>query len=100
MQEAGKSVDSDEPWDPKTIQPVLYDDKVRIDPDEDAASYEHYDDPEVELPVGPVVGLADDDSFATTAEDAAAGHLCRITKKGNAEAVQCLACCGESPCLL
>lgn len=60
------------------VETILYYDEVRIDADEYAAGYQHYDDPEVELPVGPVVGLADDDSFATTAEDAAAGHFCRV----------------------
>jgi len=56
----------------------LYYDEVCIDADEDAAGCEHDDDPEVELPVGPVVGLADDDSFATTAENTAAGHFDRL----------------------
>lgn len=61
----------DEPWYAEFPKLILHHDEVCEDSYEHAACREHDDYPDVELPVGPVVGLAHDDPFAG---DAAASH--------------------------
>lgn len=61
------------PWYPQPSKRVLDDDELREDADQHAARREHDDDPEIQLLVGPVVALADDDALARDAARHAGG---------------------------
>lgn len=66
-------VDSSLPRYPQSAEGVLHDDEIRKNANQHAARGEHDDDPEIQLLVGPVVALADDDALPRDAARHAGG---------------------------